>query len=180
VAARRAPAVAPAHRLVAAPLAHRGEETLRHARQLQEASARFRRETPPDLPAQAWERSTAGASAIPAWWQAAGTTHRDRPSLRRGLVTRVVVHVPRERAAVPVALAWAGGARSHHEVIRPVRPSAQRRDVETRRRRMRAWRPGGATTAPLATTRHPEGCVPPQRARPCSNALVCQRCERQG
>ena len=48
LAEQRYQAVDPANRLVAATLEHRWEETLRHARQLQEASERFLRETPPD------------------------------------------------------------------------------------------------------------------------------------
>ena len=73
-----------------------------------------------------------------------------------------------------VAIAWAGGALSHHEVIRPVRTSAQRRDVDTLMRRMRELRTAGATTAQIATTLHTEGFVPPKRYRPFSQELVSQ------
>ena len=81
----------------------------------------------------------------------------------RCLVDRVVVHVHRESAYVQGAIAWAGGSLSHPGVIRPVRTSAQRRDVDILMHRIRAWRPGGATTAQIATTLTTEGCVPPQR-----------------
>lgn len=136
-AERRYQAVDPANRLVAATLEQRWEETLQRAPQLQEAYERFLRETPPDLQAQEWERITAVAATIPAWWQAAATTNRDRQARLRCLVERVVVHVQRDSAYVQVALAWAGGSCSHHEVIRPVRTYAQWRDVDTLMRRMR-------------------------------------------
>ena len=180
LAARRSQAVDPANRLVAATLEPRWEEALRPARQRPAASERFLRETPTDLQGEEWERLTAVAADIPALWQAAGTTNRDRQAMLRCRVDRVVVHVQRESEYVHVAREWTGGARSHHEVIRPVRTYAQWRDVDTRMRRMRALRTGGATTAQLATTLHTEGCVPPKRYRPLSKALVCQLLARQG
>ena len=73
-----------------------------------------------------------------------------------------------------------GGAQSQHEVIRPVRTYAQRRDVDTLMRRIRELRTGGATTAQIAMALHTEGFVPPKRYRPFSTALVCQLLERQG
>jgi hypothetical protein len=174
LAERRYQAVDPVNRLVAATLEQRWEETLRHAQQLQEAYERFLRETPPALQAQEWERITAVAANIPAWWQAAGTTNRARQAMLRCLVERVVVHVQRHSAYVQVTIEWAGGACSHHEVMRPVRTYAQLRDVDTLMRRMREWRTGGATTAQIATTLNTEGFVPPKRYRPFSTELVCQ------
>lgn len=137
LAERRSQAVDPAHRLVAATWEPRWEEALRHARQLQEAYERFLRETPPTLQDEEWRRSTAVAAAIPALWQAVGTTNRDRHALGRWLVDHAVVHIQRDSAYVQVASEWTGGARSHHEVIRPVRTYAQLRDVDTLLCRMR-------------------------------------------
>ena len=114
------------------------------------------------------------ASDIPALWEAAGTTNRDRQAIVRCLVDRVVVHVQRDSEYVQVAITWAGGAQSQHEVIRPVRTYAQLRDVDTLMRRIREWRTGGATTAQIATTLNTEGFVPPKRYRPFSKELVCQ------
>ena len=96
LAARRYQAVDPAYRLVAATLEQRWEEALRHERQLQEASARFRQDTPPHVQAEEWARITAVAADIPALWQAPSTTNRDRQAIIRGLVDRVVVHVQRD------------------------------------------------------------------------------------
>ena len=79
-----------------------------------------------------------------------------------------------------IAITWAGGALSQHEVIRPVRTYAQLRDVDTLMRRIRELRTPGATTAQLATTLNREGFVPPKRDRPFSKELVCQLFERQG
>ena len=180
LAERRYQAVDPAHRLVAATLEQRWEETLRHARQLQEAYERFLRETPPSLQAEEWDRITAVASDIPALWEAAGTTNRDRQAMLRCLVDRVVVHVQRDSEYVQIAITWAGGAQSQHEVIRPVRTYAQLRDVDTLMRRIRELRTGGATTAQIATTLNTEGFVPPKRYRPFSKELVCQLLARQG
>lgn len=180
MAERRYQAVAPAPRLGAATLEQRWEEALRHARQLQEAYARCRQDTPPPVQAEAWARSTTIASAIPALGQAPGTPDRDRQAILRGLVDRVIVHVQRDSAYGQVTLHWAGGSRSQHEVMRPVRPYAQRHDFETLMHRMRAWRTGGATTAQRATTLHREGFVPPKRSRPFSQALLGPLRERQG
>jgi hypothetical protein len=180
LAERRYQAVDPANRLVAATLEQRWEEALRHAQQLQEAYERFLRETPPNLQGEEWARITAVAADIPALWQAAGTTNRDRQAILRCLVDRVVVHVQRDSEYVQIAIEWAGGALSHHEVIRPVRTYAQLRDVDTLMRRIRELRTQGATTAQIATTLNTEGFVPPKRYRPFSKELVCQLLERQG
>ena len=179
-AERRYQAVDPANRLVAATLEQRWEEALRHARQLQEAYDRFRQDTPPHVEAEEWARITAVASDIPALWQAPGTTNRDRQAIIRCLMDRVVVHVQRDSAYVQVTLHWIGGARSQHEVIRPVRTYEQLRDFETLMGRIRALRTGGATTAQIATTLNREGLVPPKRYRPFSKELVGQLLERQG
>jgi DNA invertase Pin-like site-specific DNA recombinase len=180
LAERRHQAVDPPHRLVAATLEQRWAEALRHARQLQEASERFLRETPPTLQDEEWRRITAMAADSPALWHAGGTTNRDRQAMVRCLVDHVVVHSQRHRAYVQVAITWTGGAQSHHEVIRPVRTYAQLRDVDTLMRRIRELRTQGATTAQIATTLNAEGFVPPKRYRPFSKALVCQLLERQG
>ena len=137
LAERRYQAVDPAHRLVAATLEQRWEEALRHARHLQEAYERFLRETPPTLQDEEWARISAVAADIPALWQAEGTTNRDRQAIVRCLVDSVVAHIRRDSAYVQVAIAWMGGAQSHHEVIRPVRTYAQLRDVDTLMRRIR-------------------------------------------
>ena len=114
------------------------------------------------------------ASDIPALWQAAGTTNRDRQAILRCLVERVIVHVQRDSEYVQVTSHGAGGALSHHEVIRPVRTYEQLRDFATLLRRIREWRTGGGTTAQIATTLNREGFVPPKRYRPFSKELVCQ------
>ena len=180
VAARRSQAGDPANRLVAATLEQRWEEALRHARQLQEASERCLQATPPPVQAEEWARMTAVASALPALWQAAGPTKRDRQALIRCLVDRVVASVQRDSDSGQVAIQWAGGSLSHHEGMRPVRPDEPLRHVATRMRRLRGWRTAGATPAPMATTRHHDGLVPPKRYRPCSQELVGQRLARQG
>lgn len=180
LAERRYQAVDPAYRLVAATLEQRWEEALRHERQLQEAYDRFRQDTPPHVQAEEWTRITAVASDIPTVWQAPSTTNRDRQAIIRCLVDRVVVHVQRDSEYVQVTIHWVGGARSQHELIRPVRTYAQLRDFATLMRRLRALRTEGATTAQIATTRNREGFVPPKRYRPFSKELVGQLLDRQG
>ena len=138
------------------------------------------RDTPPHIQAQEGAQITAAAAAIPALWQAPSTTNRDRQAMIRCLVEHVDVLVQRDSEYVQVTISWAGGTRSQHEVLRPVRPYAQLRDFETLLRRMRPLRTGGATTAQMATTLNREGFVPPKRSRPFSKALVGQRLDRQG
>jgi hypothetical protein len=179
-AERRDQAVDPAHRLVAATLEQRWEEALRQARHLQEASERCRRETPPTLQDEEWARIAAVAAAIPALWQAEGSTNRERQARVRCLGDSVGAHVRRDSAYVQVALAWMGGAQSQPEVIRPVRTYVPLRDVDTLMHRIRALRMGGATTAQMAMPLHTAGFVPPKRYRPFRKALLCPLLERQG
>jgi len=180
LAERRYQAVDPANRLVAATLEQRWEEALRQARQCQEAYDRFLQETPPQVQAEEWARIMAVAADIPALWQATGTTNRDRQAIIRCLVDHVVVHVQRDSEYVQLTIHWAGGSRSQHEVMRPVRTYAQLRDCETLMHRIRALRTEGATTAQIATTLTREGFVPPKRYRPFSKELVGQLLARQG
>jgi hypothetical protein len=180
LAERRDQAVDPANRVVAATVEQRWEEALRHARPCQEAYARVLQDTPPLVQAEEWARITAVAADSPALWQATGTTNRARQAIIRCLVDHVVVHVQRDSAYVQLTIHWAGGSLSQHEVMRPVRTYAQLRDVETRMRRMRAWRTEGATTAQMATALNREGVVPPKRYRPFSTELVGPRLDRQG
>ena len=74
LAERRDQAVDPANRSVAATLAQRWEEALRHARQCQEAYDRFLQDTPTQRQGEERARITAVAADIPALWQATGTT----------------------------------------------------------------------------------------------------------
>ena len=98
----------------------------------------------------------------------------------RCLVEHVDVLVQRDSEYVQVTIYWAGGTRSQHEVIRPVRTYEQLRDFETLMRRIRTLRTGGATTAQIATTLNREGFVPPKRYRPFSKELIGQLLDRQG
>jgi DNA invertase Pin-like site-specific DNA recombinase len=180
LAERRYQAVDPANRLVAATLEQRWEEALRHARQCQEAYDRVRQETPPRVQAAEWAWITAMAADIPAWWQATGTTNRDRQAIIRCLVDHVGVQAQPDSESVQLTIHWAGGSYSQHEVIRPVRTYAQLRDCETLMQRIRALRTAGATTARIATMLNREGFVPPKRYRPFSKELVGQLLARQG
>ena len=92
-AERQYRAVEPEHRLVARSLEQRWEAALRELARLQEDYDRFGRQGPvAPSEAGACPGPVAGG-AIPALWQAEGTTDADRKEVLRCLVEKVVVGV---------------------------------------------------------------------------------------
>src|SRR5262249_9655272 len=146
-AQRRYRAVDPENRLVARSLEQRWEETLRAERQVRDDYDRFLREQPPRLSAEERARIAALASDLPALWQAAGTTNRDRKEIIRHLVERVVVHVKKDSEYVDVVIHWHGGLSSEHEIVRPVQHYEQLRDFDKLMDRIVALRQEGHTAA---------------------------------
>jgi hypothetical protein len=180
VAERRYQAVDPANRLVAATLERRWEEALGQERQIQEEYDRFARESPAELSDQERARIEALARDIPALWDAPSTTNVDRKQMIRCLVERVVVQVRCDSEFVDVAIHWAGGYESRHQIVRPVATYAQLRDFERLMDRVVELRQAGQTAAEIAEALNAEGFYPPKRCGEFTMPVVRQLLKRRG
>lgn len=87
---------------------------------MQEDSARFHREHPPELTRQ--ERDAIGrlAQDVPALWEAPEPTAQDRQEMGRLWLERVTIDVSGASEHVSVTIQWAGGVCSEPRGIRPV------------------------------------------------------------
>ena len=180
LAERRYQAVDPANRLVAATLERQWEEALGQERQLQEEYDRFAREAPAQLSDEERERIEALARDIPALWDAPSTTNVDRKQMIRCLVERVVVQVRCDSEFVDVAIHWAGGCESRHEIVRPVATYAQLRDFERLMDRVVELRQAGHTAPEIAEALNTEGFYPPKRRGQFTTPVVHQLLKRRG
>ncbi len=161
---RQYQAAEPENRLVTRTLERRWEEALQAVRRLEEEYARFRQAQPAALTRREMEQIRALADDLPLLWNAATTTPADRQEIIRCLVERVEVAVEGSSDRVQVTIAWAGGQRTAHVMIRPVRGYEQTADYERLRARVRELRAAGLTCAAIAERLNAEGYRPSQRA----------------
>jgi hypothetical protein len=179
LAERRYQAVDPDNRLVAATLEKRWEDALTQERQLQEQYDRFACETPPQLSDEEQARIAALSADIPALWNAPQTTNADRKQIIRCLVEQAVVHVRCDSEFVDVAIRWAGGYESRHEIVRPVATYAQLRDFEPLMDRVVQLRRSGRTAAQIAGQLNAEGFHPPKRNGQFTSPVIYQLLKRR-
>ena len=119
-ARRQYTAVDPENRLVARTLERAWEEALAEQVRLEAEYERFRRErlvapTPAEL---ASIRSI--AQDFPALWRAESTTQKERQTIIRLVLERVLVKVEGGSEQVRVECHWHGGNRTSHDLTRPV------------------------------------------------------------
>jgi len=164
-AERRYRAVDPENRLVARTLEQGWEEALQVVRQTDEDYDRFLQGKPLRLSATERSRIQALASDIPALWQAAETTAKDRKEIVRLLVERVVVHVCKDSEYVDVTLCWHGGFTSQHTIVRAVQSYTQLRDYPRLVKRLAELRRTWHSAAQIAQVLNQEGFSPPRRGR---------------
>lgn len=119
-AERQYRAVEPENRLVARELERRWEDSLRELQSIRQDYARFRQTQGPTLGEDERQLIYSLSESLPKVWNAATTTWTDRQRIVRMLLERVVVHVHGATDQVDVALHWAGGFTSQHELTRPV------------------------------------------------------------
>jgi len=110
----------PEHRLVARQLERAWEDTLAAQQQLPQDYRRFTIQQPRVLSADQRAAIRRLAADIPALWDAPTTSDADRKQLIRQVVERVTVTVDGDSERVEVTIAWAGGARTLGELVRPV------------------------------------------------------------
>jgi DNA invertase Pin-like site-specific DNA recombinase len=171
-ARRQYDAVEPENRLVARELERRWEEALKEQRRLEEAYARCGCSQPVGLSAAERAQIQALARDLPALWHAPGTTAADRQRVVRLLVEEIVVTVQGDSEQVDVAIRWAGGACSRHELVRPVRRYEQLADYRRLLKRIDELREGGRTLAEVAVRLNEEGFRPPKRSPTFNGAIV--------
>ena len=90
---------------------------------------------------------------------------QDRQEMVRHLVQRVVVAVQGETERVYVAIHWAGGFVSRHEVRRPVSRVEQLRDYAELMRRVAELHGAGRTLRQIVEALNREGFHPPSGTR---------------
>jgi hypothetical protein len=159
-AARQFEAVEPENRLVARELERRWEAELKDQRQLEVEYEQFRRTQPIELSAEERARILALARDLPAIWHAPATTPADRQRIIRLVLTRVIVTIETASDCVAVALEWAGGFTSQHEVTRPIQTYRQRADFGQLLSRVRELHGAGKSAKEIAEALNSEGFHP--------------------
>lgn len=179
-AARQYQVVEPENRLVARELERRWEQALLEQREVEEAYERFRQEQAPGLDEEDRDAVRALASDIPALWNSPLTTPLDRKTIVRCLIERVVVAAPQDSQLVDMAIHWAGGFISHHELERPIARYDQLRDYSRLIDRMFELRNAGLTTGQIAKRLNGEGWRPARRRLKFNKDIVRHLLMRQG
>jgi DNA invertase Pin-like site-specific DNA recombinase len=164
-AARQYHAAEPENRLVARELEKRWEQALSSRRQEQEAYAHFQGGRPAQLSESDREAVRALSADIPALWHAATTTRSERQQLVRHLVERVVLTAPPEREVADVAIHWAGGFVSRHQLKRPVGRYRQLADFDRMAERVAQLRAEKFSAPKIAAKLNEEGWRAPRGGR---------------
>jgi len=179
-AQRQYDAVEPENRLVVRELERRWEEALKEQRRLEEEYARFSRNQPAGLSAGEREQIRALARDMPTLWQAPTTTAADRQRIVRLLVKEVVATVRGESEWVDVAIHWAGGSSSSHELVRPVQRYQQMADYGRLLNRIDELRTAGQTLARVAEQLNREGFHPPKRSATFTSVILAGLLAKRG
>jgi DNA invertase Pin-like site-specific DNA recombinase len=170
-AARQYQVVEPENRLVARALEAQWETALQEQRQIQEEYERFQHSEPENVSEADREQIRALASDIPALWNASDTAIADRKTIIRHLIERIVIGVQDDSEYVDVAVHWAGGFVSHHELVRPVGHFEQLRNFDQIMDQAIRMMEGGRSNAEIAARLNKEGYRSPQ-GRPFTVHLV--------
>lgn len=167
-------AVDPENRLVARTLEQQWEQALQQQRQLDEEHDRFVQQTPPVLSSAERDRVQALASDLPALWHAPATLAQDRKTIVRCLIDRVVIDVQGDTEYVDVAIHWAGGFVSQHQVIRPVSEYGQLRDFDHLAKRIRELHAAGYTSTKITEQINQEGFRSPRKRASYGKVVIRQ------
>jgi DNA invertase Pin-like site-specific DNA recombinase len=179
-ARRQYDAVEPENRLVVRELERRWEEALKEQRRIEEEYARFGREQPRGLSACERAQIRALARDLPTLWHAPATTSADRQRIVRLLVEEVVVTVRGESEWVDVAIRWAGGFSTEHELERPVQRYQQMSNYGRLVDRIDELRGAGRTLAEVAEQLNREGFHPPKRSATFTSFILAGLLAKRG
>lgn len=163
-AARQYHAVEPENRLVARQLERNWEQAILELRSVEEEYERFQQAQPAALTASECQQIASLSGDIPAIWNSPAIAPADRQAILRHLIERVVVEVQGQTEMTDVAIHWAGGFVSRHEVVRPVRRYDQLRDYDRLAARIRELQQAGWNSHKIADQLNQEGFRPPKRA----------------
>jgi DNA invertase Pin-like site-specific DNA recombinase len=171
-AARQYGAVEPENRLVARELERLWEEALQQEQKLQQQYDRFCSTQPARLSPREQEQIRALAQDIPELWKAPSTSAADRQRLLRILIERIVVTVQGQSEQVELAIHWAGGFVSQHQVLRGVQRYEQLADYPRLLARIEELRRQGKSLAEVAQCLNKEGFHPPKRVKHFTGGMV--------
>jgi transposase len=182
VARRRYETVEPENRLVAAELERRWESALQVQRKAEEAYDRFCREKPSRLTAEQRESILALAQDIPALWHGSSTCNTDRQLIIRALIDQIVVEVLGGTERVSVAIHWAGGFESHHEIRRAVSRFEKLEAADEIAQRIRVLCDEGYRLPDIADQLNREGYCPArgEKYTKTSVGALCRKLRRLG
>ena len=172
LARRSYAAVDPEHRLVARQLERRWEEKLTEQETLHQDYRRFTAEEPSELLASERELIHSLSENIESLWRATTTTSKDRQTIARLLLNRVVVSVNATNEQVEVEVQWAGGFTSHHHVSRPVDSYKHLSNYSELVARILELQSAGTSSAKIAVRLNAEGYYPPKRSQKFDKSMV--------
>jgi DNA invertase Pin-like site-specific DNA recombinase len=184
-ARRQYQVVEPENRLVARELEARWEKLLAEQRKLQEDHQRFFATGPICLNEVDGQLIRNLAGDIPTLWHSPRTTHADRQQIVRHMAEQVVVTPQAHDETVDVAIHFAGGFISHHELQRPVARYEQLHDFKKLLERIKVLSEQKQTAAQIAAQLNAEGWRPPKRRTTFNQSMVqhllwrCGRCGRR-
>jgi DNA invertase Pin-like site-specific DNA recombinase len=164
--------VEPENRLVARALERGWEEALHEQSRLQKEYEQFCAERPARLSATEREQIRQLAAHIPELWSAESTTAADRQRLIRMLIEQIEVTVQGETEQVKLAITWAGGFISRHEMVRTVQRYEQLADYPRLCARIEELRGQGKSMAEVAQCLNAEGFHPPKRVERFTGGMV--------
>ncbi len=163
LARRRYEAVDPSNRLVARTLEQDWETALAAHRTLESEHQRVLASEPERLTLEEQAAVRRLAGDIPALWSAASTTARDRQTIARTMLERVVIHLHGATEHAEIECHWAGGVVTRHAVIRPVRRFEQLANFDQLLARAAELRAAGETAEQIAARLNAEGFRPAKR-----------------
>jgi DNA invertase Pin-like site-specific DNA recombinase len=170
----------PENRLVARELENRWEQALQAQRKLREDYDRFTVAQPAELSHGDRERIGSLAEDIPALWHSPHTNAVDRQSIVRHLVERVVITPQVHEESVDVAIHFAGGFVSRHELHRSVARYDQLHDYKALLDRAWELAQQRQTASQIAEQLNREGWRPPKRRTTFNQAMVQHLLWRRG
>ena len=119
LAQRRYQQVDPVNRLVASTLERNWEEALRQLATAESNLIDFHQQQPPTLSEREQRQIQNACCDITELWNNHAEI-KEKKELARLLIDRVVVQVANNSEQVNVAIEWAGGFESHHQIVRTV------------------------------------------------------------
>jgi hypothetical protein len=163
-AARHDQSIAPAHRLVARPLAKDGEAKLMAQQRRHAEYHHFVPEHPRALSVAERDALSALAQDLPALGHAPATTLADRQERRRPSIDRVIVAGEGTSERLQIAIKWIGGGTTAGRTTRPISRIEHLSDSPQLCDRLRPLAQAGCSAAQIAERLECEGYRPPRQA----------------